>query len=66
MVLFHAAQQNIAPLGAALHTLHMTQVLAADAEEILIRYIGMAIVTCYLRLSDPFAYCSFPYVCIIA
>ena len=54
------------PLGTAPHTLHMAQVLVADAGETLIGYTGMVIVMYCPRLSDPFAYCSFPHVCILA
>ena len=54
------AQHSTAPLGTAPHTLHMAQVLVADAGETLIGYTGMVIVAYYLRLSNPFASCCFP------
>ena len=41
MVLSRAAQHSTTPQGTAPYTLHMAQVLLADAGKILVGYIGM-------------------------
>ena len=66
MVPFHAVQHSTTPLVSALHTLYMAQVLVADAGETLIGYTGMVKMVYCLKLSDPFACCYFPHVCILA